>query len=428
MTKTALITVMLLCTAVFAQRGGRSAVNRELPTPTAAVYVTGSLNESEKEALGSRILSALVMSGRFAAGERSSTFAAAVGKEPPLRSDGSVDDRHIGLLGRQAGLRYVCIAGVSPSASGFYTVAARMLDIEKGKVTASGRTYGQLNNMLAIDELAVDIAMEVGIGVYQSQLSTLPAPFPPELVTAISQQQPVVAAPPPQPQPAAAAPTPPPIQPVTAAPAPPLVQPVTAAPVPPPIQPVAPAPAPQPIQPVAAAPAPPPVAAAPALPANATISIATHPSHANIYIGERFIGRSNDGELNVPAGVHQVRFIKDNIDKTQTMTFNEGRNATTFVALGSSTPVAAEPEQPLEDIGASIIIHTRPPEADVYVDGKLVGKSNQSKLSVPIGTHDVKFIKDGLEKTEAMTFQAGENPTKVVTLDDGKQKKKSKSK
>jgi len=66
--------------------------------------------------------------------------------------------------------------------------------------------------------------------------------------------------------------------------------------------------------------------------------------------------------------------------------------------------------------GASIFIATLPPKAEVYIGGKLVGTSNEGKLQVPVGTHQVRFVKDGAEKTETMTFQPGENPTKFVSL------------
>jgi len=424
MTRTALLAVMLLCAAVFAQRGGRGGVSRELPTPTAAVYVTGDLNESEKEALGSKILGALVASGRFTAAERSSAFTAAIGNEPPVRSDGAVDDSYIGRLAKQFGIRYVCIAGVS-SSSDFYTVLARMLDVEKAKITASGRTYGQLNSMEALDKLSVDVAMEMGIGVYQIQLS--PVAAPPPVVAAPSPPPPppvVIAPPPPPPPPVVVAPPPPPPPPVVAAPPPPPPPPAVAAPPPPPAVAAPPPPPPPPV--VAAPPPPPPPPPPPMEIMEATISIATQPPRADIYIGERLIGRSNDGELNVPIGVHQVRFVKNNFENIRTMTFLLGKNPTTFVSL---TPPPPEPPPiPLEDIGASIIIHTRPPEAEVYVEGRLAGITNKDKLQMPIGSHEVRFVKDGLEKTEMMTFQPGENPIKVVHLDDGKQKKKSKPK
>jgi len=98
----------------------------------------------------------------------------------------------------------------------------------------------------------------------------------------------------------------------------------------------APAPPPPPPPPAAAAPPPPPPppppAAAPAA-AGASIFIATLPSHADVFIGGRLIGKSNDAALQVPVGTHQVRFVKDGLEKTETMTFQPGNNPTRFVNL-----------------------------------------------------------------------------------------------
>jgi hypothetical protein len=65
----------------------------------------------------------------------------------------------------------------------------------------------------------------------------------------------------------------------------------------------------------------------------ARIFIATSPAGADIYIGDRFIGKSNSGELQVPIGIYQVRFLKGDLDKIKTITFKTGTNPTIFVPL-----------------------------------------------------------------------------------------------
>jgi hypothetical protein len=68
--------------------------------------------------------------------------------------------------------------------------------------------------------------------------------------------------------------------------------------------------------------------------------------------------------------------------------------------------------------GAKIFINTKPPHAFIYIGGKYVGMSNSDDMiNVPTGTHQVKFVKDGIvEKTETMTFEPGINYTKLVNL------------
>jgi hypothetical protein len=83
------------------------------------------------------------------------------------------------------------------------------------------------------------------------------------------------------------------------------------------------------------------------------------------------------------------------------------------------------PPEP-EDVAANIIIHSVPDSADVYIGNRFIGKANQ-KLWMPSGTHEVKFIKGDLEKTEIMTLKDGENTIKVVHLSEDKPNKKNKS-
>jgi len=81
-----------------------------------------------------------------------------------------------------------------------------------------------------------------------------------------------------------------------------------------------------------------------------------------------------------------------------------------------STPSAPPPPPPSAASGASIFIATLPPKAEVYIGGRLVGTSNEGELQVPTGTHQVRFVKDGVEKTETITFNPGKNPTRFVNL------------
>ena len=65
---------------------------------------------------------------------------------------------------------------------------------------------------------------------------------------------------------------------------------------------------------------------------------------------------------------------------------------------------------------ATVFISSIPPVADVYMDGKMIGKSNISKLNVAAGKHTMKFVKGAKEYSVEMTFQAGDNPAKHVTF------------
>jgi hypothetical protein len=57
-----------------------------------------------------------------------------------------------------------------------------------------------------------------------------------------------------------------------------------------------------------------------------------------------------------------------------------------------------------------------PPVADVYMDGKLIGKTNISKLNVTAGSHSMRYVKGAVEVSEDMTFKPGDNPSHLVIL------------
>lgn len=65
---------------------------------------------------------------------------------------------------------------------------------------------------------------------------------------------------------------------------------------------------------------------------------------------------------------------------------------------------------------ASIFIASIPPVADVYLDGKLVGKTNVSELKLPTGTYTLRFVKGAKEMSKTVTLTAGKNPSQMVRL------------
>jgi anti-anti-sigma regulatory factor len=64
----------------------------------------------------------------------------------------------------------------------------------------------------------------------------------------------------------------------------------------------------------------------------------------------------------------------------------------------------------------TIFIATIPPVAEVYMDGKLIGKSNVDELNVTSGTHMIKFVKSGKEIMKELTFKAGKNPSQMIKI------------
>jgi len=127
-----------------------SAVVFAQDLPKIAVYVTGDVPDSEKKALGTKILAELVNSGRYIGIERSTAFLAEIDKEHVKQRSGAIDDKQISQIGVQFGVKYVCIADITP-ALGAFQISARVVDVETAQVTLIGEANSALKTL---DDLA----------------------------------------------------------------------------------------------------------------------------------------------------------------------------------------------------------------------------------------------------------------------------------
>jgi hypothetical protein len=126
--------------------GGATARVEQQVLPKIAVYVTGDVTNNEKEALGTRMLASLVNSGRYKGIERSNAFLAEIEKEQVRQRSGAIDDGQISELGRQFGVKFICIASITP-AFGEFQVSARIVNVETAEVDFIGESSGQLKSM-----------------------------------------------------------------------------------------------------------------------------------------------------------------------------------------------------------------------------------------------------------------------------------------
>jgi uncharacterized repeat protein (TIGR02543 family) len=114
--------------------------------PRIAVYVTGDVPDNEKKALGTRMLASLINSGRYKGIERSNAFLAEIEKEQVKQRSGAIDDGQISELGRQFGVKFVCIADITP-AFGEFQVSARVVNVETAEVEFIGESSSPLKSM-----------------------------------------------------------------------------------------------------------------------------------------------------------------------------------------------------------------------------------------------------------------------------------------
>ncbi len=65
----------------------------------------------------------------------------------------------------------------------------------------------------------------------------------------------------------------------------------------------------------------------------------------------------------------------------------------------------------------TVFIASQPPNADVYIDGKFIGKSYTDLIVTP-GTHTIKLVKGDVEVTKQITFHQGKNPTNFISINN----------
>jgi hypothetical protein len=149
MKKLALLFVALFCVSPFAD-----------DLPRIAVYVTGDIGDNEKKMLGTRMLSTLVNSGRYRGIERSNAFLAEVEKEHIRQRSGDIDDNQISEVGKQFGVKFVCIADITPG-FGAYQVSARIVNVETAEVPFIGDASSPLKTMDDLEQVSVEVVRKM---------------------------------------------------------------------------------------------------------------------------------------------------------------------------------------------------------------------------------------------------------------------------
>jgi hypothetical protein len=140
--KKATMFFMILIFAAFAFPQNSEAQTKE----KIAVYVTGSGNDNEKKALGTKILIELVNSGRYRAVERSDDFVRELDREQSKQMSGAVDDNQITTIGKQFGVQVICVADLT-RAFGSNQISARLIDVESAEIMAIAEVTNSLESI-----------------------------------------------------------------------------------------------------------------------------------------------------------------------------------------------------------------------------------------------------------------------------------------
>jgi TolB-like protein len=125
-----------------------------------AVYVTGGKTDADNKVMGQKLVSAITKSPDFAAIERTADFLSQLSKEQSYQRSGSVDDDQIAKLGKQAGVKYVCVAEMTPVAGGDF-VTARLIDVQTALVASTADGSEQINSLPTLIRVSDALSAEL---------------------------------------------------------------------------------------------------------------------------------------------------------------------------------------------------------------------------------------------------------------------------
>jgi PEGA domain len=80
------------------------------------------------------------------------------------------------------------------------------------------------------------------------------------------------------------------------------------------------------------------------------------------------------------------------------------------------TAAQPDPESDAPKKEATVFIASVPPAASIFMDGRLIGKTNVGYVKVTSGKRIMQFLKGDMNCTIQMSFIEGINPAQVVRL------------
>lgn len=124
--------------------------------PRIAVYMTG--DDPMNEIIANRLMASFISSGKYMPVERSAAFLDAVSKEHAYERTGEVDDEQIAELGKQFGIKYLCVVSVVDVWNNEKYITSRILDVTSAEVIGSCSSNGSIADggalMTALDDLS----------------------------------------------------------------------------------------------------------------------------------------------------------------------------------------------------------------------------------------------------------------------------------
>lgn len=127
-------------------------------TKKVAVYMAETnVDDAFKKVIGSKLVSAITSTSDYSAVERTQDFLDAIYNEHSFQHSGEVRDSQIVSLGKKYGVRYVVVVDMSEVFDDLF-IAARLINIETGKIDKSVEVNGTAESTQQLIDLADKIA------------------------------------------------------------------------------------------------------------------------------------------------------------------------------------------------------------------------------------------------------------------------------
>jgi hypothetical protein len=137
-------------------------------------------------------------------------------------------------------------------------------------------------------------------------------------------------------------------------------------------------------------------------PAEGSLEFVSEPSGARVSLDGREIGDTPLTVSRVSSGEHTVRITKDEYIVHEERIDLKGAERRTIQAL-------------LKKTAGELLVSTEPEDAEIYIDGKAVGRSPYENKLLSPGSHKVKIVKEGYQTWEREVVIRDEKRVEVLT-------------
>ncbi len=135
------------------------------------------------------------------------------------------------------------------------------------------------------------------------------------------------------------------------------------------------------------------------------LEVKSKPSGAKVYMDGKEAGETPVILSGVVPGRHQIRVIKEGYDPFEVMEVLGVERKEIIATLKKTVR------------GGDLVVHTAPPGASIYLDGKLVGTSPYDGKGLSPGTYRIRVIKEGFETWERVeNVEAGKRVEVIAQL------------